>query len=117
MIPELETEQMWLGAGAATVCFAEGSCSKCSKKRAVCRYSKNSGNWYTEQQDDRNEGRVAQLGEHLLCKQGVAGSNPVTSTKFPKLQLVAVRRPDCSWSPRRRETRQCRDTVAAGHCV
>ena len=27
-------------------------------------------------------GRVAQLGEHLLCKQGVAGSNPVTSTKF-----------------------------------
>jgi hypothetical protein len=26
-------------------------------------------------------GRVAQLGEHLLCKQGVAGSNPVTSTK------------------------------------
>jgi hypothetical protein len=28
-------------------------------------------------------GRVAQLGEHLLCKQGVAGSNPVTSTKFP----------------------------------
>src|ERR1700681_3835532 len=28
-------------------------------------------------------GRVAQLGEHLLCKQGVAGSNPVTSTKIP----------------------------------
>ena len=27
-------------------------------------------------------GRVAQLGEHLLCKQGVAGSNPVTSTNF-----------------------------------
>ena len=26
-------------------------------------------------------GRVAQLGEHLLCKQGVAGSIPVTSTK------------------------------------
>ena len=25
-------------------------------------------------------GRVAQLGEHLLCKQGVAGSIPVTST-------------------------------------
>jgi hypothetical protein len=25
-------------------------------------------------------GRVAQLGEHLLCKQGVAGSNPVIST-------------------------------------
>src|SRR5262249_45354132 len=27
-------------------------------------------------------GRVAQLGEHLLCKQGVAGSIPVTSTIF-----------------------------------
>jgi hypothetical protein len=27
-------------------------------------------------------GRVAQLGEHLLCKQGVTGSNPVTSTNF-----------------------------------
>ena len=25
-------------------------------------------------------GRVAQLGEHLLCKQGVTGSIPVTST-------------------------------------
>src|SRR5215813_9962328 len=27
-------------------------------------------------------GRVAQLGEHLLCKQGVRGSNPLTSTNF-----------------------------------
>ena len=27
-------------------------------------------------------GDVAQLGEHLLCKQGVTGSIPVTSTKF-----------------------------------
>ena len=32
-------------------------------------------------------GRVAQLGEHLLCKQGVAGSSPVTSTKFQMLRL------------------------------
>jgi hypothetical protein len=29
-------------------------------------------------------GRVAQLGEHLLCKQGVTGSIPVTSTNFTK---------------------------------
>jgi hypothetical protein len=29
-----------------------------------------------------NDGRVAQLGEHLLCKQGVTGSIPVTSTNF-----------------------------------
>ncbi len=34
-------------------------------------------------------GRVAQLGEHLLCKQGVAGSNPVTSTK---LSLILKRK-------------------------
>ena len=37
-------------------------------------------------------GRVAQLGEHLLCKQGVAGSNPATSTKSPlKVMLFACR--------------------------
>ena len=27
-------------------------------------------------------GGIAQLGEHLLCKQGVNGSIPFTSTKF-----------------------------------
>ena len=27
------------------------------------------------------DGGVAQLGEHLLCKQGVVGSNPFISTK------------------------------------
>ena len=27
-------------------------------------------------------GGIAQLGEHLLCKQGVVGSNPSTSTNF-----------------------------------
>ena len=27
-------------------------------------------------------GAVAQLGEHLLCKQGVAGSIPASSTRF-----------------------------------
>ena len=27
-----------------------------------------------------NAGGVAQLGEHLLCKQGVVGSIPITST-------------------------------------
>ena len=26
-------------------------------------------------------GGVAQLGEHLLCKQGVVGSNPIVSTR------------------------------------
>src|SRR5256886_17518480 len=28
----------------------------------------------------RGPGDVAQLGEHLLCKQGVSGSNPLIST-------------------------------------
>ena len=29
---------------------------------------------------DRADGAVAQLGEHLLCKQGVSGSIPLSST-------------------------------------
>jgi hypothetical protein len=29
------------------------------------------------------------LGEHLLCKQGVAGSSPVTSTKFPYKLMIS----------------------------
>jgi hypothetical protein len=31
---------------------------------------------------DRTDGGVAQLGEHLLCKQGVIGSIPFTSTRM-----------------------------------
>ena len=31
----------------------------------------------------RLHGGLAQLVEHLLCKQGVTGSSPVTSTKCP----------------------------------
>ena len=31
-----------------------------------------------------NFGGLAQLGEHLLCKQGVVGSIPSSSTKKPK---------------------------------
>ena len=29
----------------------------------------------------RVDGGIAQLGEHLLCKQGVIGSSPIISTK------------------------------------
>ena len=29
---------------------------------------------------DQSKGAIAQLGEHLLCKQGVTGSIPVSST-------------------------------------
>ena len=32
-----------------------------------------------------SDGGVAQLGEHLLCKQGVIGSIPFTSTKSPRI--------------------------------
>ena len=31
----------------------------------------------------RKNGGVAQLGEHLPCKQGVMGSNPIISTINP----------------------------------
>ncbi len=31
--------------------------------------------------EEHQDGAVAQLGEHLLCKQGVSGSIPLSSTK------------------------------------
>ena len=34
------------------------------------------------------DGGLAQLVEHLLCKQGVTGSSPVTSTNGPIAQLA-----------------------------
>ena len=34
-------------------------------------------------------GAVAQLGEHLLCKQGVTGSIPVSSTSFGRRNRTA----------------------------
>jgi hypothetical protein len=34
-------------------------------------------------------GAVAQLGEHLLCKQGVTGSIPVSSTNTRKKSPTA----------------------------
>ena len=33
-------------------------------------------------------GGVAQLGEHLLCKQGVSGSIPLISTKYGLIAQV-----------------------------
>ena len=33
-----------------------------------------------EKEQTRGYGGVAQLGEHLPCKQGVMGSNPIIST-------------------------------------
>ena len=37
----------------------------------------------------RELARVAQLGEHLLCKQRVRGSNPLTSTKHIHFNDIA----------------------------
>lgn len=39
------------------------------------------GNLWLSRPGDRADGAVAQLGEHLLCKQGVSGSIPLSSTK------------------------------------
>ena len=36
----------------------------------------------------RFNGGVAQLGEHLPCKQGVKGSNPSISTRFEEQETV-----------------------------
>jgi hypothetical protein len=42
-----------------------------------------------------NTGGVAQLGEHLLCKQGVIGSIPFTSTKSREFCACAGRGKKC----------------------
>ena len=36
-------------------------------------------------------GAVAQSGEHLLCKQGVRGSNPLSSTNFLFRYAIVLR--------------------------
>ena len=41
--------------------------------------------------DPKRYGGIAQLGEHLLCKQGVSGSIPLISTR-PKGQIKRVLR-------------------------
>ena len=43
----------------------------------------------------RQDGGLAQLVEHLLCKQGVTGSSPVTSTSEIRLKCL-VNRPSIS---------------------
>ena len=44
-----------------------------------------------EQVDARSNGDVAQLGEHLPCKQGVKGSNPFISTEEEILEVVKLK--------------------------
>ena len=50
-----------------------------SEKRSVER--RNCNRTLTSEKTQANYGGIAQLGEHLLCKQGVIGSIPIISTK------------------------------------
>lgn len=49
--------------------------------RKVAEPGVSQGNLWLSRPGDRADGAVAQLGEHLLCKQGVSGSIPLSSTK------------------------------------
>ena len=50
---------------------------------------------------NRGIGAIAQLAEHLLCKQGVAGSNPAGSTAVAiESYIVALRGTRCGTRPR-----------------
>ena len=64
----------------------------------------------------RSCGGVAQLGEHLLCKQGVIGSNPFTSIfRAPPLFLG-----NAGSSQRRHKIGACRNDLpmeASGNCL
>ena len=42
-----------------------------------------------EKEQTRRYGGVAQLGEHLPCKQGVMGSNPIISTNLPTGKITS----------------------------
>ena len=41
-----------------------------------------------DQEGSKRYGGIAQLGEHLLCKQGVSGSIPLISTKYGLIAQV-----------------------------
>ena len=43
---------------------------------------------------ERGYGGIAQLGEHLLCKQGVIGSIPIISTKGYKGTRTTASEPE-----------------------
>ena len=42
----------------------------------------------TKEEAPKEHGGIAQLGEHLLCKQGVSGSIPLISTKYGLIAQV-----------------------------
>ena len=59
--------------------------------------------------EDLKRGAVAQLGEHLLCKQGVTGSIPVSSTRFPLPCSIVI-------PPVRTYIRMCAPAVSLWRC-
>ena len=63
--------------------FLQRETNSCFKSTVL--YSFEGANALSKGQKDEgrdHRGGVAQLGEHLLCKQGVIGSNPFISTNF-----------------------------------
>ena len=64
---------------------------------------------------DRADGAVAQLGEHLLCKQGVSGSIPLSSTKSIGVEtdgnIVAQGASPIAWRPSGALTARERENV------
>ena len=55
--------------------------TRCLILRVLKRTFKSGGKENSERPVSVRHGGVAQLGEHLLCKQGVIGSIPFISTK------------------------------------
>ena len=51
------------------------------RKRRIAALCKRPNNAALRRLSKLSEGGLAQLGEHLLCKQGVVGSIPSSSTK------------------------------------
>ena len=54
------------------------------RKRRIAALCKRPNNAALRRLSKASEGGLAQLGEHLLCKQGVVGSIPTSSTSRVK---------------------------------
>src|SRR5580658_6391805 len=89
-----------------------GAISGTAKNDRGCTAAKIVLNYYS-----RDDGRVAQLGERVLCKHEVAGSIPVTSTNL----FLNIPSPSHVASARDHRTRATRSghvhPFAAGACV
>jgi hypothetical protein len=59
------------------------------------------GTWFLV--SDPCNGGVAQLGEHLLCKQGVVGSSPITSTDQKPEALIRNQQSEVGYQDRRHQ--------------